>query len=394
MEAIWTVSSGQGEPKENSILKLEDQGKEIENTILLEISDYDNEILKEKTGLKVDISARNLVINGDTAEPEEITTRGQSTLQFKRKSLGLKLNTTVKFNHGEKEASLKKFSLLNLAMDKYYVHNRLAFGMMEATGLFRLFYSYCELRINGRSEGIYMITQRPEDWALSDMKSPLVIRRGYNHRIEKIRTDSKTEKADAKKYTDFYRQIYRSLEKHEGEELYRVLSEWIDLENYMKWLAFNYLVRNGDYSDEVFFYIDPDIKKFRIIPWDYDDIFATVPHEVRETGKKATVARLLFSTEDILDKKIASDKFLYSIYLGVLKDYLEELTPLAIKNDLENCFGELFPYYSDREIISNSQYDLFKDANLENLKMELMSVYLGLNGIRTGLIESLSETGK
>lgn len=38
-------------------------------------------------------------------------------------------------------------------------------------------------------------------------------------------------------------------------------------------LAFNYLIRNGDYTDELFLYLTGKGNQFQIIPWDYDDIF-------------------------------------------------------------------------------------------------------------------------
>ena len=74
--------------------------------------------------------------------------------------------------------------------------------------------------------------------------------------------------------------------------------------------CFQFFVQNGDYSDEVFFYIDPKIRKFRIIPWDYDDIFANAPHEGGAENKKALSEINLFSTEDHLDEKIATDSYL------------------------------------------------------------------------------------
>jgi spore coat protein H len=391
MSASWTLLSGQGETKDLYSLNLENRGKKIENTILLEISEYDYATLQEKTGVKVDIKARSLIINGDTIEPEEITTRGQSTLQFKRKSLGFRLKSPVKFRHGEKITSLKKFSVLNLAMDKYYTHNRLAFEMMEQTGLFNLFYSFCELRINGHSEGIFMIIERPEDWALIAKDSHLVLRRGYNHRIEKIKHDSKTGRTETKEYVGYYKNIYNALEHYEGEELYKELSQWIDIEFYMKWLAFNFLVRNGDYSDEVFFYIDPEINKYRIIPWDYDDIFATVPHEGYSERKKMIGDKMLFSSEDKLDTKIATDPYLYNMYLSSLQKVIEGLSPSVLKDIFENAYSELYPYYSSDEIIANSQFDLYKDATDENLKSYLIAIYLGLNGSREVYMKGLKN---
>jgi spore coat protein H len=375
-------------------LKLEDSGRKIENSISLEISASGYEAMQATTGAKISLRAKRVIINGDTLVPEEINTRGQSTLQFKRKSLSFKLNSEAEFRHGDRNKSFRKFSLLNLAMDKYYSHNRLSFEMMEATGIFSLFYSFCELRINGRSEGIFMIIERPEDWALLEKNSPLVLRRGYNHKIDKIKADIKSERTDTKKYIGYYRQIYRSLEKFEGEELFKTLSEWIDLDFYLKWLAFNFLVRNGDYSDEVFFYIDPEIGKYRIIPWDYDDIFALAPHEEIAEGKKATSSKLLFSIEDLLDKKIASDPYMYDIYLSRLKGVLNTLSPAIIRNVFEKCYGELYPYYSEKEIITNSQYDLYKDANLENLKNDLVTLYIEINGWRTSFLKLLEDANK
>ena len=42
--------------------------------------------------------------------------------------------------------------------------------------------------INGRSEGVFMIIERPEDWAISKENSPLVRRRGYDQKIETNQT--------------------------------------------------------------------------------------------------------------------------------------------------------------------------------------------------------------
>ena len=79
---------------------------------------------------------------------------------------------------------LKKFFVLGLSMDRNYCNNRLAFEMMEESGLFHLFYTFCELKINGQTQGICMVVERPEDWALKEEKSIFLIRRGYNNKID------------------------------------------------------------------------------------------------------------------------------------------------------------------------------------------------------------------
>jgi spore coat protein H len=183
------------------------------------------------------------------------------------------------------------------------------------------------------------------------------------------------------------RTFIRVLDKNSGEELCKILSEYIDLEGYMKWLAFNFLVRNGDYSDEVFFYIDPEIEKYRIIPWDYDDIFALTPHEGKVQRNKILGDKLIFSSEDLLDQKIAADPYLYERYLKMFKEVLDKLSPELLINVIENSYAELYPFYSAEEIISNSKFDYYKDASLENLKDYMLSVYLSLSASRNNYLE-------
>jgi spore coat protein H len=384
---ILTCSKGQVTQKDNYCLDLTNTDRKIENIIRLYISDSQYENLRSTTGEKVNIRSRILIINGDTIKPKDISTRGQSTLMFRRKSLSISLKSNASFRHGDRTESLNKFSLLNLSMDKYYCRNRLAFEMMEALGLFDLFYSFCELQINDRSEGVFMIMETPENWAIREKKSPLVIRRGYDHSIDKTKDNKKNDRTSDKKYISNYKQLYRSLNKAKGEGLYKILSEYIDLEGYMKWLAFNFLVRNGDYSDEVFFYIDPEIDKYKIIPWDYDDIFAISPHEGKEQRNQILGDKLIFSSEDLLDQKIATDPYLYEEYLKRFKEVLDKLSPELLKNVIENAYAELYPFYSAEEIINNSKFDYYKDATLENLKDYMLSVYLTLSASRGHYLE-------
>jgi spore coat protein H len=360
------------------MINLTDLGKKIENSVSFNTTLYNYKRIRDTTGQKIRVKAISLIINGKTLDPEEMNTRGQSSLYYKRKSYSFSLKSEALFRHGERTESLKKFYAISLSMDKNYSRNRLAFEMMEAAQLFHLFYSFCELRINGQSEGIYMVIERPEDWAIKKKDSPLIIRRGYNNTIKNIKTNNNIERGKAKKYKGYFGQIYRSLNKYEGEKLYRTLSNWLDMDVYMKWLAFNFFVRNSDYTDEVYFFIDPGTSKFSIIPWDYDDLFAVAPHEGNIESRKFIGDKLFFSIEDRLDKKIVADPYLYKIYLIQLKELMDQLSNDVLKRVFENTYAELYPYYLDNDIISKSRYDLYKDANLKDLKSDLLSVYENL----------------
>ena len=385
------VAQGQTALSFQKKIDLTDLGRKIENTVCFNTSVKDFERIKTTIGEKDNVYATGLTINGDKLEPKEIKTRGQSSLYFRRKSFSFSLESAASFHHGETAETFRKFYLLSLSMDRNYCNNHLAFELMENSGLFGLFYSFCELIVNGRSEGIYLVIERPEDWALKKKNSPLLVRRGYNSRIDKLKTGKKTDKVETKKYMSCFRQIYRSLNKYEGEELYKTLSNWLETDMYMKWLAFNFFVRNGDYTDEVYFFIDPDTDKFGIIPWDYDDVFSLAPHEGTGEGRKFTGGKLFFSTEDVLDKKIVADPYLYEKYLVQFRELLNQLTSEVLEKVFENTYAELFPYYSNSETIKNSIYDQYKYDDLNSLESRMLSLYELLMNYRSTFLKYLED---
>jgi len=370
-------------------LDLTDRGKKIENRIQLIISSSEYNKIKTSEGIKISIKNSIVIINGDTIDVNDIHLRGQSTLNMRRKSFEIKANQKINvFNNGKKQ-TFKELAAISLSMDRSYVRNRLSFEFLENLQLFKLFYAFAELRINDNSEGIYMLLEPPKEWALKSQESPLVIRRGYDHKIEKISARKSIEKSEEKRYRDNYNKIYQALHKFKGKELYDQLDMYIDINMYMRWLAFNYIVRNGDYSDEVFLYINPADNKFKVIPWDYDDIFAAVPHEGRTN--QSTGDKFIFSSEDELDRTIAKDSYLQEIYILCLKEVLNELTESMIKNVLEKTYAELFPYFSDAEIIGMSRYDVYKNDDLDTLNEDLQLIYTNLLLTRRNLLKELEK---
>jgi len=356
-------------------LNLMDTNRVIENSIHMYVSNSVYLRIKEISGHKQILNKPLIVINADSLDSEKVHTRGKTTLHLRRKSFSFSLKDKVSLFYSGEIQKFKKFYAISLSMDNHYIRNRISFGMMKEIELFDLFYSFSELKINDHHEGIYMLIERPQDWALNKKHSPCIIRRGYGNKIDKLRSGNKIEKTEIQSQKQKFKQIYKVLDKYEGEVLYAALSQMIDLDMYMKWLAFNFYVRNGDYTDEVYFYIDPVTLKYKIIPWDYDDIFAKQPHEGTEKKMQSVGHTLIFSSEDRLDQKIASDPFLYQIYLNQLSVVLNELTADRIKHILKNTYAELYPYYKSDEIINMSKYDENKNVSLESLKAEFQKLY-------------------
>jgi hypothetical protein len=91
-----------------------------------------------------------------------------------------------------------------------------------------------------------------QDWALKDKKSPYIVRRGAEHLVDRERI-SKRPRQNVKK--EIPRSVYVHIQDYpsviRARELHTKLNEVRHLEDYMRWLAFNYIIKCGDYSDEL-----------------------------------------------------------------------------------------------------------------------------------------------
>jgi spore coat protein H len=281
--------------------------------------------------------------------------------------------------------------LISLTMDRNYFHNRLSFDLLNKLQIFHLDYHYTELVINERSQGIYLLMERPTDWALKEVGSPFLIRRGYNGAIDKVKAAKGVSTADKKRYNRQFREIYQAIHQLKGEALVSQLDSLMDMDEYFVWLSFNFLISNGDYSDELYFYIDKDSGKFRIVPWDYDDILKREPHEgVRQRNQRIPASSLLFSSEDRLDVAIANDPELYKRYLIQMRRVLSLLTDSLVEETLSNLYAELNPYLTSDNILKALSTDGYL-TSVEKLKTDLMDVNQYIRTHKKKILSELPE---
>jgi spore coat protein H len=66
---------------------------------------------------------------------------------------------------------------------------------------------------------------------------------------------------------------------------------------------------------------------------------------------------------------------MYNNYLIQLGNMLNQLSPAVLRKVFENTYAELYPYYSNDEIINMSEYDPYKKVNLVRLKTDMLSLF-------------------
>ena len=334
----------------------------IEHRFEFELQDFAYHNLMKITGEKMTLVPKRVIYNDQPLKVTSCKTRGNTTLLYRRKSLSLSLELPIDFQG----VPVTKLAINNLAMDRNYWRARLCFLLMRQLEIFYLSNQFAELVINGRSQGTYLMIQKPEDYCRNIGSGLLVRREG----IGKISIEH-TLDVEAKKQVKTLKQIKVLPNQYSGKQLYDTLNRIIDFKAYAKWLGFNYLVMNGDYTDELFLFVDPETSRFQILPWDYDDVFASQPHEGQKRRDHKLGNQLLFSSEAPFDQVIAHDEFLYDVYLKIFKEVLMVMTPEVLKNSFQQVYGELYPFYSDPDIIVQSQYDHSGLTSIELLREDL-----------------------
>lgn len=344
-------------------------------TVSPEVQDFLYE--SRDTTYTVDDPGIEMFLNDISIPLKEIRVRGKTSLNFKRKSFSVFLNEAINVTgrEGSGVKSLKRFKLLAMAMDYTYIENRIGYGLQEEAGVMPLFYKFVELRINDDTEGVYMLVEDPEQF-FTEQGSEYIFRRGYHHGIWDSEYKPGYYFISQETYESRFREIYSKLTLYQGGELYDWINARMDLAQYYRKMGVDYLLQNGDYTDEVFFYamIENQSIRFRVIPWDYDDLFKNDPHEVGRTWGTGTIFgnrvystmddihkeignKLIFSIEDDLDYIIARDPVLYARYEEELRKLFSGLDEGTIDRLFDRISRELAVFYNNEDIINQSEFD-------------------------------------
>jgi spore coat protein H len=287
-------------------------------------------------------------------------------------------------------------------MDYTYIENRISFGILQEAGLMPLFFKFVELKINDNTQGVYLLIEDPEQYFM-ELGSEYILRRGYNHYISDSEYIPQFYHKPEIDYKTRYLEIYDQLTTLNGLMLYDETASRINIEQYFHKMAIDYLLKNGDYTDEIFLYaqIEQDLIRYHIIPWDYDDIFKNKPHEVGLTWGTGKIYgdryyetiediydeigdKLIFSIEDDLDYTIAMDSILYMKYTESFGQLLETVDEQLIERVFMETENELISFYNSYTVVEQSKYD--RDKTDKELWMSNMEEK------KTFLLDRLNET--
>lgn len=339
------------------------------NTIKIKMQDADFQKVIVGRGKKVEALAE-ISFNGGPFQKSEVESRGQSCLTAaKRPCLGIKTENKVQFL-GANGLDGKTFNLASMWQDRGFVSSRLGFDMFRALGIFELKSEYVVVWINDLPYGMYLVTEKPKKAIARITDDAWIGRRGYKTRLETVE-ESKTisEKAAVSQF----RSLYKDVANLSGEGLRASIESKLNLKRYMQWLIINSVMMNGDYADEVFFYIDgkDPKRRFDIMPWDFDDLFKE-PHAGPENQARADSIKsgILYGFENPLDVKIADDPLLARLLKEEAREILQKLTPAFVGGVIGQIQRDLVSYSREPEVLNSGLRDSYRKPYTEKFFVE------------------------
>jgi hypothetical protein len=280
--------------------------------------------------------------------PTEAHLHGSGSLSCERKSFSVHLDG--KGRRLMPEVADDHFFLISMCLDTRYFGQVWGERLMASLGLFPSRLRYVRLRIDGKNQGVYLMVQRPEDVLRTDDAGVVsVIRRRYDIKGEPAEVKYPDEPPASAAALATYDELASIATTAPADAVAPELDARMDLDAYLRFLALNTLLHNGDYIDEAFFYASAEGATWfhRVMGWDLDDLFEDCHAGGADAIKDP--CGLTYCMEAQLDQALVRSPAVYSRYLAALGEVIEALPPEKLASTMNAVREELWQVVSDDE---------------------------------------------
>ncbi len=277
--------------------------------------------------------------------------RGQSSLKCERKPYSVNLQGSGLRRLWPTGAD-DEFYLVSLCLDRRYFRQIVSNKLMAREGLFPIDQRLVRLVLNGIDQGAYLLMEKPVDTLRRDRTAvAAVVRRRLDADNKAPEVQWPGAVQDASQVLSVYQQLSGLIDSEPPASLEASISERLDLDGYLRWLAFNTLFQSGDYVDEAYFYASPELDTpgqlyWRHHGWDSDDLFQECHHQGRFAHEDPH--GLLYCAEGDLDRALLVSPSLYRRFVDVLEDLMmQRFTDEVVGAALDQTREELFEIFSE-----------------------------------------------
>lgn len=276
--------------------------------------------------------------------------RGKGSLKCDRKPM------TINLDGGRPRrwapgAANDEILLISLCKDRRYYHQLLANRVWGPDQIFLLDSRLVRLFVAGVNEGIYLVLEKPTETLQEERTATAgIIRRRLDYwEPEDVKHPSDPDAGEAMR--DEYHELAALVSEVPADELPDALAERMDLDRYLRWMAFQTMMKNGDYIDEVFFFGSREVDGrvyWRLQAWDADDLWTNC-HNGWDYDHVDPWS-ILYCAEGDLDAGFIESDALYGRFIAHLEVLLNTDMPHAwMALELDAVRDELFALLSDED---------------------------------------------
>jgi hypothetical protein len=285
-----------------------------------------------------------------------------------------------------------EFYLISMCLDDRYVRAHTVYRMLGELGLFPPKFRLIEVLLDGETRGVYMFIEKPAEELRSDhARVSSVIRRRYDAGEDITVPEIEwSRSADADAVAD-YDALLGDIAGLSGDALVATLDDRIDVDAYLRLLAVQSLLHNGDHVDEVWLWATDRLRTdgsigpwFQLMGWDPDDIF----NGCHYSGSKAfpDAYDLSYCAEAELDDILLSDPVTYARYVDVLQGVIDAITQQRFRAALDETAAELEVYISRPEIAA-AMVELIEDVpGATDPKVALQEIAAEIDALEAALV--------
>lgn len=246
---------------------------------------------------------------------------GQSSLRCPRHSYTVQLEGPNRYLLPDSASD--EYTLVSMCDDPAYVYAPTVYSLLS-DDLFTSKFRFIEFIIDGKTQGIYMLVEKNKEELARDLaRVSAVMRRQYpsggNDAFEVLYSNSTDLTAPANRYKAFAMEIAPL----SGDALVTSLRNHMDLDQYMRYLGNQSVLRSGDYIDELYLIGSEQAngqggigETYRFMAWDPEGYTAC-----HSGGANAYTDPngLAYCAEGRLDFKILPDAKVYAMFVDKLE---------------------------------------------------------------------------
>lgn len=264
----------------------------------------------------------------------------------------------------ERGIGTDKFTLVAMCLDPTYLNQISANALMGEMGLFSAAHKLVEFRINGESQGVYLLLENATDTFLRSYAGVVsVLRRGTPDEVKFPDDEDAMAVFDARSAFEGVTDGWADLD---GAARLEAAEKAIDLRRFFYYVAFNSLLHNADWGDEPYFVGLASLRDgqptpaFRVFAWDNDDILKGGCDHARSVADdpfaligcaEENIELALFGVKSDDDPTAADDE-VYALYVDLLEQTMEHLTEARAGDAFERTAMRLKTFAMDPHIVA------------------------------------------